>query len=750
MSFATQFWTSDYANGLQTLFKALNDGVEQNNLVLMLIKNRADVEEAYGLRLKGMTGQSWPCDMDIGTTVTEACRVLNDEMAHEGSYHLSVAQNMRSIILGPFKKWSDEHRSRLERSQDLLTKKTKIYEREYEEVNRSQKRYFNKCRVLEDVKEAKESSGDARQISQQESSNDDKSSNQLALEDTSISSITSEELSLGGYIFSFDDAQELVARMLQEIPKQSLKVPILGTYKNVSSGSAITQWFVKNLEYIQKAEDPFGLAERAGQDLISAGIIKVVAQVGSKFANSSVLYYQWKPRAWSFAGIGHATFGNSIADTLGHRFSEYLTARPTDPTKIDDAQLQRLVLEVRELDQKYKKDVAILDNVRCELEELIVEHLKFLEDCERNRRKVLKAVLLDFLAAISNVVPSIQASVEKLLNSQESIDPESDIMHIIEQFQTGKYLPKVVVYDNYYSSIDGNTFGMDLELRTRGDGKPVPYVISTILRYLDSVYPLIENDEIRLSLWTIEVPIKITHALRREINKSAAFNKELLASYEPPVLIAGLKLYLTELPNSLIPDQFYDVLNKIYLSHSGPENREIRFKAIENTLSRLRVANIATLDVLTAHIYRVITIANASQSAVELIAKELGPLIIRSSDNSKVSLTDTMPTQLTLDLLNGRNRLFAELKRRASGSYQNVDEVNSHKDSIVERVNSIALHSRDKSVHRKTSPQDLSADTQKSFDFSRNTSPYTAETLELKVSSERQSESEQDSDSINA
>lgn len=105
------------------------------------------------------------------------------------------------------------------------------------------------------------------------------------------------------------------------------------------------------------------------------------------------------------------------------------------------------------------------------------------------------AVLLDISASLSNIIPGIQASVDNMLLYQETIQPEKDLRFIVESYRTGEFVPKVLVYENYYNSAEGRcsryktdvdqTYGVDIELRSRADHKRVPGIVSGILMHLD-------------------------------------------------------------------------------------------------------------------------------------------------------------------------------------------------------------------------------------------------------------------------
>jgi len=111
--------------------------------------------------------------------------------------------------------------------------------------------------------------------------------------------------------------------------------------------------------------------------------------------------------------------------------------------------------EQREADERYKAAVKKLDLLRCSLEELIIHHLQFMEKCELDRLKAIKAVILDFSGAISNVIPSLQSTVDKMMLFQETIQPLGDLRYLLENYRTGSFVPKVQIYDNYSKNVGG-------------------------------------------------------------------------------------------------------------------------------------------------------------------------------------------------------------------------------------------------------------------------------------------------------
>ena len=178
----------------------------------------------------------------------------------------------------------------------------------------------------------------------------------------------------------------------------------------------------------------------------------------------------------------------------------------------------------------------------------MIDHLKFMERCELDRLKAIKAVILDFSGAVSNVIPSLQSTVDKMMLFQETVQPLGDLRYMLENYRTGPFVPKVTTYENYYNSVDEQTFGVDLEARARSDKKRVPILITTILTFLDNHYPDLEGDEARRGIWLVDVPLAQTHNLRAAINTGKRFDDDILEKYDIPIVASVLKLYLLELP----------------------------------------------------------------------------------------------------------------------------------------------------------------------------------------------------------
>lgn len=481
---------------------------------------------------------------------------MHTEMAEGAKNHKKIAQNIRDLVVNPFSRWCDAHETRIQDSQDELQTRIKSHDRQAELVKKLRSNYFNKCRLVEDLEEENKFAFQDPQDSPKPGIPEIKvSAGPKENEDPEEDEI----FEIGDEQFDSAEMKKRLEHMLSNIKLQDTKVPILGTYMNTSSGADI-------VEYLQKFMDTTSVsyAERIGQDLVASGFLRLVGNVGNTFANSSKLFYQWRPKAFRMSGVPEKkpTVGRTFSlpstgsdggdSPIVGNLNEYLAGwNPLNNPYPNETPAQRLRREQAEADEKYKSGVIKLDETRCELEEAITSHLKFLERCELDRLKAIKTVILDFSGSIGNVLPIIQSAVDKMMLFQETIQPAGDLRYLLENYRTGRFSPRVVIYENYYNKVDEQTFGVDLEARARADKKRVPIIITAILTYLDNHYPDLEGDDARRGVWLVDVPLSQTHALRAKVNDGKPFPPEIFSEFDIPTVASLLKLYLLELPGKL-------------------------------------------------------------------------------------------------------------------------------------------------------------------------------------------------------
>ena len=518
---------------------------------------RAEAEEVYGQRLAEIAPTvdkfQGGFGRDDGASVRKAYDGVRTEMEDASKNHKKIAQNIRGLVVTPFSNWCDAHEARIAQSQTDLQALIKSHDKQSEAVKKLRSNYFNKCRLVEDIEEENKLGFQDPEVSPQQKQNIP----EIKVEQEPVEE--EEPLEIGDQIYAPEQVKKILAHMIATIKMGETKVPIMGTYQNTSAGADIVEYFQQHM-----GSSSVSYAERIGQDLVTHGFLRLIGNVGNTFANSSKLFYQWRPKAFETAGVPEKkplgrTFSIPVTGSDGSdspvvgAVTEYLAKwdvlNTSRPNETPAARMRR---EASEADEKYKAGVQKLDELRCEMEEAIYGNLRFLERCELDRLKAIKTVILDFSGTISNVIPSLQATVDNMMLYQETVQPLGDLRYLLESYRTGSFAPKVVVYENYYNKVDEQTFGVDLEARARADRKRVPVVITTLLTYLDHHYPDLEGDEARRGVWLHEVPLAQTHKLRARVNNGKAPALETFAEFDIPTVASLLKLYLLELPGMLL------------------------------------------------------------------------------------------------------------------------------------------------------------------------------------------------------
>jgi hypothetical protein len=480
---------------------------------------------------------------------------MRTEMEEASRSHHRIAQGIRDLVINPFSRWCDAHDARIQDSQDDLQARIKVHDRQADSVTKLRSTYFNKCRLLEDLEEENKLAFQEPETSPKQNAQIPEIKVQPHKEEEFVDE--EEYYEIGDDVYQPDQIKKILSQMLSTIRMGETKVPILGTYLNTSTGSDIVEYLQRNMGI-----SSVSYAERIGQDLIANGLLRLIGNVGSTFVNSSKINYQWRPKAFRISGVPekklplNRTFslpsnasdgGDSpVVGNIGEYLSNW--TNNMSGAYANETPGQRLRREAKEADERYRAAVRKLDELRCELEEAIGVHLKFLERCELDRLKAIKMVILDFSGTMSNVIPSLQSTVDKMMLFQETIQPLSDLRYLIETYRTGHFIPKVVVYENYYNKVDEQKFGVDLEARARVDKKRVPSIVTTILTYLDHHYPDLEGDETRRGVWLVDVPLAQTHKLRARLNDGKTVSPDVLTEFDIPTVASVLKLYLLELP----------------------------------------------------------------------------------------------------------------------------------------------------------------------------------------------------------
>ncbi|CUM64493.1 uncharacterized protein PRCAT00002098001 [Priceomyces carsonii] len=705
MSFSESFWTHDYKLGVRVLFDKLQQGIQENDDFIQMFNKRVDLEYLYGMQLMSIEEQMiknnkrYQSDNDYVSTVRNGFKQLNENFSTQGSIHLQIGLDLKEFIVEPFSNWCEEHSKRVKFSETSVMTNYQLFHSGKLNLEKIRKRYFNKCRLLEEFKA--------------HYSEEELHAEELE-EDIDNLELSTEEFTINGKVYDYKTIKNLLTKILTSIELVSHKVPILGTYSNCSSGSTITQWLLDNMPDLH---NNLKSAEDFCQGLIDNGFIKMIGSMNNKsFINSSKYFYQWKPIVFEITKLNY-----ELNFQLADYFEDVKQVIGVNSVNFNDkSQLGKLAQEINQLDNQYYLKTIELDKTRCELEESIFDHLTFMEKCELDRLKAIKKVIYDYVTFYFKNFNQVNNTLNNLSVLEETINPINDLKFLVENYQTGKFNPQVILYDNYYKSNINQNFGIDLNSKSRLDKKVIPLLIQCLLLKLDESYPNLDDDKERVDLWVKPVNLTKIHEIRHKVNNINDPKKleEALEGAEPILLSNLLKLYLMELPDSVISSNLFDLIKSLYQLNA--DDSKSRLKGLKNVLANLPKPSLATLDAILTHLLRLVKIISQKNESLAIdfktkLASEFGLLILRPKDSTEnendsnvlnnydLKLVKKLQTRLINDLLDNKEIIFEELRRNNSRDHHH-SRVDNEDNTKEERTDS-----KDKKSSKKASSLRLSS-----------------------------------------
>jgi hypothetical protein len=110
-------------------------------------------------------------------------------------------------------------------------------------------------------------------------------------------------------------------------------------------------------------------------------------------------------------------------------------------------------------------------------------------------------------------------------------------------------------------------------------------------------------------------------------------------------------------------------MKTIYSTPASESADSTRISVLQNTLSQLRLSNIATLDALMTHFTRLIELTSADETYIAAVATGLAPCILRPKVETSMTMEERYSYRLIRDLFNHKDAIFTELKRASSLSH---------------------------------------------------------------------------------
>lgn len=467
--FKSAFWSQkqpeltlpNFQSGFTVLHQKLGQSKVENEEMISFFKERIAIEESYASKLtvqgKSMMKSSG-FGRDEGAGLLKCFTQLKETSRRIGEQHKTTASAVTSHVLVPLQEFHEEYKRNITHSVQAVDSMLKQFDGLVKDAEKSRYTYHRKCKDADRAEElalkhaattkaviTEEKSPTLQQQSELDNSVTADTASVASSEQSSSNAANNAiNIQLGNQVMPQVEFDSLIRRMRQEIAIKDHRVPILGTYKNTSTGEHIAIWLQQNLP---QCKDSPAMADVVGQQLIQPyNILRLVGQRGNKFTASSNSFYQWR-----IGGDNEdAASISSATDTLGGLIDKIGT--PTTVNTVEEPH-KRARREAEKSDQAYRAAVLKLDQMRMAIEEAMFAHLTEMEQVELHRIQQLKQIISSFIASMSVLIPQDKLVIEEMMVFQESLKPDQDIQYIVQQYAVSGFSPKAILYDNYYHSI---------------------------------------------------------------------------------------------------------------------------------------------------------------------------------------------------------------------------------------------------------------------------------------------------------
>ncbi|GAN01545.1 rhoGAP and Fes/CIP4 domain protein [Mucor ambiguus] len=351
---------------------------------------------------------------------------------------------------------------------------------------------------------------------------------------------------------------------------------------------------------------------------------------------------------------------NAISGFFG-RFSPHKKPAVDLTTKVH--------VEMVEADEAYKKKIKAVNQMRKLLEESLAAHFDELQQLEMDRVNAIKHAFVTMATALSGTLPMFKETYDRITLFQEPLKPEQNIHYIVEQFKTGEYCPRPMIYENYYhgAAID-QIFGVPLEEVAQIYGSYVPPIVNKGLKIIDAGLALKKKDEVNKltkDVWFTMIPMKEVNKLCDEIDSLAGSKlKQVLEKFNLNELANIIRVYLLELPECLLTFDLYDPVKILYAT---PQDTESRLMSVSKLLATLPSPNYHTLKALSHHLFKLLKQTNDDDLLNQLISL-FASILMRPRITSSVNMHDRHPKRLVRDLLTCYDTIFTKAVNRAQKS----------------------------------------------------------------------------------
>ncbi|KAF7726820.1 hypothetical protein EC973_008421 [Apophysomyces ossiformis] len=618
--FQESFWSPtasvdtipNFSYGLNVLHQKLRQSTDENQAIIDYLQCRIKAEEAYAERLATLATTSTAFEKDLGAGLKKCFEVVCGESTESAQEHRTRAGNLVTTALDPLQRFAARYQRIITQTKAAIDRRIGQFESLARTVGQTQAIYNSKCNALQQLCPG--------------------------FRAFRIGPRTLEREKL---VQLLDQMQtDLLLSLTGRAILHWVKIHCCKKQKDTNDVEEKTQE-VHSDDTIDGADEE---AMEICRDLMSYGCLTTVASQETTRSNTfdaseTAEYTIWKPPS----DDGNMPVQTGTFTGLLGRWSGQ---------KNQDEIRRTMIHEMNEADIKYREAVEKAEKMRMAMEEVLFMHYEEMESLELERIQTIKQVFISVAAALSNTIPLCKEMYDRMMLYQETFQPDKDVHFIVEQYHTGRFCPRPMVYVNhFYGSASDQVFGVPLEDYAQAHKTVIPPLITHALEILGPGLSDLYEEEKR-KVWTSQLPLDQIHAARERINRPHVNTAEHLKTYDLLTLACLIRLYFMELPECLLTFELYEPMKALYSNHTQTENE--RIITISKLLSTLPSANYYTLKLLMEHFYH--------------------HLLVRPQVESTLNLHERHPQRLVRDLIRHVRTVFSE------------EAVKAHEDHVHRRV----------------------------------------------------------------
>lgn len=472
---------------------------------------------------------------------------------------------------------------------------------------------------------------------------------------------------------------DLLSTMMSEVRLRKRMIPLPGVNNDYFSSEDFVFWVKQTLNN----EDTRVKIEKFGQDMLGLGLIHNWNRLGSTLFVSDSGYYEFTDLARFTAKFDpQAKEEKEIPPVVStpsqpHQPSSGIWSN-LKSTFVQPTDLETLKKDVHELNSKYTNEILCVSSEKAKLEDLIKKTTRKAEIFEKNKIELVTA-LNSFL--VSQLVKEHEERLATLKKLQDLSFSDStvglDLLQTMTNTNGGWYWPQndVKFINHIVANHSIELFGVDLinldldlkstDLKTRS----VPVFIKLSLESLNDI------EDVKC-LWVQDLDMTDANETKNKVFQKLIClgGDDLVAEVtnlvnwifetsKPASIVNFLKLWLLELPDSVVPFTCYDSLIKHY---SAPDDEKSSIITILGSIPR---QNLATLLFIAEHVVSKVE----ADSLLNLEQFPFYHLLLRPSVKTNYASIDDsyILSYFTEDLYN--KELIDEL-------FTKLEELESHHD----------------------------------------------------------------------